>query len=184
MQPLPAIGFAWLAWVVSWALAAMWVNRTVAKPVGSDELRSRLTVGTGAALLFWGFRDAPGYTGAFGWSLFAVVVLGFVFAWWARLHLGRLWSGRVTRKEGHRVVNTGPYAIVRHPIYTGIIVSAFAAGIAERRWLALLGAVVIAAGFWLRARLEERFLTTELGPAYEAYKRQVPMLIPFCPRTR
>ena len=184
MRPLAWIGFAWLAWVISWALAAMWVNRTVAKPAGGDELRSRLTVAAGAALLFFGFNDAPGYTGLAGWSLFAVVVLGFLFAWWARLHLGRLWSGRVTRKEGHRVVSTGPYALVRHPIYTGVIVAAFAAGIAERRWLALLGAVVIAAGFWLRARLEERFLTSELGPAYEAYARQVPMLIPFFPRTR
>jgi protein-S-isoprenylcysteine O-methyltransferase Ste14 len=184
MQPLAAISLAWLAWVVLWALAAMRVNRTVAKPGGSDELRSRLAVGAGAALLFWGFNNAPGYTGPLGWILFAVVALGFLFAWWARLHLGRLWSGRVTRKEGHRVVNTGPYALVRHPIYTGIIVSALAAGIAERRWLAMLGAVVIAVGFWLRARLEERFLTTELGPAYETYKRQVPMLIPFYPRTR
>jgi hypothetical protein len=184
MQPLPAIGLVWVVWVVSWALAAMWVNRTVGKPPGSEELHSRLTVAAGAALLFWGFHDAPGYTGPAGWILFSVVVLGIVFAWWARLHLGKLWSGRVTRKEGHRVVDTGPYGLVRHPIYAGIILSAFATGIAERRLLAVLGAVVIAVGYWLRSRLEERFLSAELGPAYEDYARQVPMLIPFRPRTR
>jgi protein-S-isoprenylcysteine O-methyltransferase Ste14 len=81
-------------------------------------------------------------------------------------------------------VDTGPYALVRHPIYTGVILSAFSTGVAERRWLAVLGAAVIAAGFWLRSRLEERFLATELGPAYEAYLQRVPMLIPFGPRTR
>src|SRR4249919_3164494 len=126
MQPLAAIGLVWLAWVVSWALASMWVNRTVGKPPSGDEVRSRLMVGAGAALLFWGFNNAPGYSGPAGWILFSVVVLGISFAWWARLHLGKLWSGRVTRKEGHRVVDTGPYALVRHPIYTGVILSAFA----------------------------------------------------------
>ena len=162
----------------------MWVNRTVAKPPVGEELRSRFTVGAGAALLFWGFHDAPGYTGPAGWILLAIVVLGISLAWWARLHLGRLWSGRVTRKEDHRVVDTGPYALVRHPIYTGIILSALATGIAERRGLAFLGSLVIAAGFWLRSRVEERFLKAELGPAYETYARRVPMLIPFHLRTR
>jgi hypothetical protein len=60
MQPLAAIGLVWLVWVVSWALAAIWVNRTVSKPSGRDELSSRFTVGAGAALLFWRFQDAPG----------------------------------------------------------------------------------------------------------------------------
>src|SRR5215470_1136757 len=138
MQPLAAIALVWLAWVVSWAVAAMWVNRTVAKPASGEELRSRLVVGVGAALLFSGFKDSPAYAGRTGWILFAVVIVGFLFAWWARLHLGRLWSGRVTRKEGHRVVDTGPYALVRHPIYAGIMLSTFATGIAERRWLAVL----------------------------------------------
>jgi protein-S-isoprenylcysteine O-methyltransferase Ste14 len=146
MRPLAAIGSVWLLWVVSWMLAAMWVNRTIAKPPSGDELHSRLTVAAGAALLFWRFHDSQGYTGPGGWILFSVVVMGILFAWWARLHLGRLWSGRVTRKEGHRVVNTGPYALVRHPIYTGVILSAFATAIAERQLLALLGAAVIAAG--------------------------------------
>ena len=184
MQPLAAIGLTWFAWVVSWALAAVWVNRTVGKAPGRAEVQSRLTVAAGAALLFWDYKDSPGIAETVGWLLLGVVIAGLAFAWWARVHLGRLWSGRVTRKEGHRVVDTGPYALVRHPIYTGVILSALATGIAETRILALLGAVVIAIGFSLRARLEERFLAAELGPAYEAYAKRVPMLIPFHLRTR
>ena len=170
--------------MVSWAAAAVWVNRTVGKASRRDEVLSRLTVGAGAALLFWNYKDSPGTDETAGWILFAVVVLGILFAWWARVHLGRLWSGRVTRKEDHRVVDTGPYALVRHPIYTGVVTSALATGIAEWRVAAFSGALVIALGFWLRSRLEERFLRAELGTAYEEYARRVPMLIPFFPRKR
>ena len=73
------------------------------------------------------------------WTLFGLTVLGFVFCRWARLHLGRYWSGTVTRKEDHQVVDTGPYALVRHPIYTGLILAGFATALYGRacsRWRA------------------------------------------------
>jgi protein-S-isoprenylcysteine O-methyltransferase Ste14 len=60
-----------------------------------------------------------------GWCLVVVAVAGFAFCWWARIHLGRMWSSSVTRKD-HYIVDTGPYAVVRHPIYTGIIIAAAA----------------------------------------------------------
>jgi protein-S-isoprenylcysteine O-methyltransferase Ste14 len=104
---------------------------------------------------------------------------GLLFTWWARLHLGRLWSGSITRKEGHRVIDTGPYGLVRHPIYTGLIFALFATAIAQAAISGLAGAALIAFGLWVKARIEERFLTAELGAdAYGAYRRRVPMLIP------
>ena len=66
-------------------------------------------------------------------------VMGFGFAWWARLHLGQLWSAFVTRKAGHRIVDTGPYGIVRHPIYTGIIAAAIALALVKGTVIALAG---------------------------------------------
>jgi protein-S-isoprenylcysteine O-methyltransferase Ste14 len=118
------------------------------------------------------------------WGLCAVVVLGFAFAWWARLHLGRLWSGWVTKKADHRVVDTGPYRIVRHPIYTGIILAAAATAIQKGTLVAVAGVAVVTLGFWIKARLEERFLRQELGPdAYNSYRRRVPMLLPFGPKS-
>jgi protein-S-isoprenylcysteine O-methyltransferase Ste14 len=105
-----------------------------------------------------------------------------LLTWLARIHLGRLWSSAITRKEEHRIVDTGPYAFVRHPIYTGIIIALLATATTEATLAALLGAVLIAFGLYLKARAEERFLMAELDPHdYGSYRRCVPMLVPFLP---
>ena len=116
------------------------------------------------------------------YALVGVMLVGLALTWWARMQLGRLWSSAITRKEEHRLVETGPYALVRHPIYTGIITALLATAAIEATLLALLGAVLIAIGFWVKACAEERFLIAELDPdAYESYRRRVPMLVPFVP---
>jgi protein-S-isoprenylcysteine O-methyltransferase Ste14 len=84
--------------------------------------------------------------------------------------------------QGHRLIDTGPYALVRHPIYTGLIAAALATAVAEGTAPALLGGAMMALGLWLKASLEERFLCEELGrETYDAYRRRVPMLIPSLP---
>jgi protein-S-isoprenylcysteine O-methyltransferase Ste14 len=109
----------------------------------------------------------------------AITLAGCLFTWWARLHLGALWSGAITRKTDHRVVDTGPYRFVRHPIYTGIIVACYATAIAKGTTIALAGASIMLLGWYLKARLEEQFLRAELGAnAYDAYASRVPMLLP------
>ncbi len=81
-----------------------------------------------------------------------------------------MWSGVITRKEDHRIIDTGPYAFVRHPIYSGLIIALLATAAAEGRVTGLLGVAFIILGIWLKARTEERFLLTELGPEiYSAY---------------
>ena len=83
------------------------------------------------------------------------------------------------RKEDHRIVDTGPYSIVRHPIYTGLIWAIAVSAVAVGTILSMLGIGVVILGFWLKARLEERFLMQELGPeAYDGYRHRVPMLLP------
>ena len=81
-----------------------------------------------------------------------LVVLGFGFSWWARTHLGNLWSANVTRKEGHALIDTGPYALVRHPIYTGIIIASFASAALFGTLVAMAGALVMTLGWYLKAR--------------------------------
>lgn len=190
MTPQLALNYLWLFWAVTWLAAAFWSGQTAKRPTFGAELLYRVVTLAGAALLF-GFVQRS-YNEPLGlwslgqdwdWALFALCAAGFVFAWWARIHLGKLWSGWITRKEGHRVVDTGPYAIVRHPIYTGLIASALATAIMKGTAIALVGACVMTLGFWIKARLEERFLREQLGAdSYDSYRRRVPMLLPFGPK--
>lgn len=100
-----------------------------------------------------------------------------------QLGLGALWSGSVTAKANHRVVDTGAYAIVRHPIYTGILLATYATAAAKGTVPGVIGAVLVTLGLWMKARLEEGWLAARLEPdAYRLYRRRVPMLFPFGPR--
>lgn len=188
----PHIVFAvlWIAWIVSWTAAAFWSSRAEKRALSWQTAVYRTAIVAGAVLLTpraaRRLAVAPlwdvGYDGAY--ALAALTLAGLLFAWWARIHLGRLWSGSITRKQDHRVIDTGPYALVRHPIYTGLIFALFASAIAQGTGTALAGAALIAFGLWLKARAEERFLAAELGAdAYDAYRRRVPMLMPL-PRIR
>ena len=184
---LLAVVVVWLLWVASWIAAAFWADRAAARPAAGDQAFYRIATVGGAALLFIGdrpFSSAQLWTfgPAIAWSLVVLVALALAFTWWARLYLGRLWSSSVTKKANHRVVDTGPYAIVRHPIYTGVLSAIYATAILKGEAIGILGAVLMTLGFWLKARLEERFLREQLGAeTYDSYRRKVPMLVPFGP---
>lgn len=183
-SPASWIGIVWSVWALSWFAAAIWSRQTAARASFAQEAPYRIITIIGIILLFGfiDFRSLPygwDVSESVMWVLLALVAAGFVFAWWARLHLGALWSGTITRKQDHRIVDTGPYALVRHPIYTGLLLSGFATAIARGRWEALIGALLFALGCWIKARQEERFLSEELGPEYAAYRERVPMLVPF-----
>jgi protein-S-isoprenylcysteine O-methyltransferase Ste14 len=187
--PTQLLALIWLAWVVSWVVGSFWSGRTEKQVTPRDSRAYLVPIVVGAVLLAPWTAQAlgeqpvwhPGNAGVY--ALAGLVVAGTLFTWWARIHLGRLWSSAITRKEGHRVIDTGPYGLVRHPIYTGLIAAILATGAAAATATALIGALLIAFGLWQKARIEERFLTVELGAeAYRAYRRRVPMLVPFLPR--
>ncbi len=183
--PVYAIGAIWGVWVLSWLAAAAWSGRITARAAIGSQALYRLTVFGGVLLLF--DRSTLGGASplwvpppALGWAMVALTAGGFGFCWWPRLYLGRLWSSSVTRKEGHHVVDTGPYALVRHPIYTGVLVAAAATAIEQGTAASLAGMGLITLGYWIKARLEESFLRAELGTdAYDAYARRTGMLLPF-----
>jgi protein-S-isoprenylcysteine O-methyltransferase Ste14 len=98
---------------------------------------------------------------------------------WARVHLGRNWSGNVTVKEGHELIHTGPYRYVRHPIYTGILTGAIGTAICSGTLRAALGLTVLAAAFIVKLRAEERFMRETFPGQYQKYCEEVPALVPF-----
>lgn len=176
----------WVAWVISWLAAALFSARTAEQAPRRAYILQLAIAVAGFYCLFIGRRLGlqPLWSigPRLGWGMVALQLAGIAFAWWARIAMGRLWSGNIARKDGHRVIDNGPFALVRHPIYTGIILSSLAVAVIDATALAFIGVVLIAAGFGLKARVEERFLESAL-PDYADYRRRVPMLAPF-PRKR
>ena len=113
------------------------------------------------------------------WIGVGIEYAGVAFALWARAHLGRLWSGTITLKEGHRLVTSGPFALARHPIYTGAIVGALGVAIATGYVKAILAFVLLAAGFSLKLSKEDALLAAQFGDEHRAYRERVARLIPF-----
>ena len=174
----------WVAWWISWTLAALWRDRASKQPPLFSQVAYRLLGISGFLLLFASLyppADVPLWRvpDTIQWALVGLGAAGFAFAWWARIHLGRLWSSNVGRKADHRIVDSGPYGIVRHPIYTGIIVAAAGTAALRATAGAWMGMVLLTVGWYLKARLEERFLREQLGAErYDAYATRVPMLVP------
>ncbi|HEY1415616.1 MAG TPA: isoprenylcysteine carboxylmethyltransferase family protein [Caulobacteraceae bacterium] len=192
LSPQSAAVVLWLVWYVTWIAAVVFSRRTTVQMKSDVAGFHRMIASLGVFMLFEP-QAAAGFAGArsglalrlwpdnlsIDWGLFALTAAGFAFCWWARLHLGRLWSGFVTLKEGHRIIDTGPYGLVRHPIYTGVMFAALATALISANPIALAGAMLTAIGFSMTARIEEGFLRRELGAeAYDSYARRVGMLVP------
>jgi protein-S-isoprenylcysteine O-methyltransferase Ste14 len=174
----------WPLWGLSWLVAARWSSKAAARPPAREQLLYWAMVIAGAVAIALSF--ATDFR-VMQWMRFdtleqillVVALTGLGITWWARIHLGPLWSGTVTRKAHHKVIKTGPYAIVRHPIYAGISLALIATVLLRPSWLGVAGAALIIASFIIKYRLEERFLMQELGPEYRHYRKDTPALVPF-----
>jgi len=188
IRPSETLELIWIGWLISWVAASFWSSPMRKRVATLETWTYRAAIIAGGILLMpwtaWILTEKRiwdvSYNGAY--ALAGVMLAGLLLTWWARLHLGPLWSSAISSKHDHRIVDTGPYAFVRHPIYTGLVTALLATAAAEATVTAILGAALIAFGFWLKARSEERFLAAELdSDAYGSYRRRVPMLIPFLP---
>jgi protein-S-isoprenylcysteine O-methyltransferase Ste14 len=178
----------WIVWLMSWVAASFWSDRSQKRVATLQTWIYRAAMIAGGILLTpWTgqlLEEKPIWEVSFVgvYVLAAVMLAGLSLTWWARIYLGPLWSSVITRKKDHKIIDTSPYAFVRHPIYCGLIVAILATAVAEGKATALLGSALVILGVWLKACTEERFLMTELGPEiYGAYCRRVPMLVPFLP---
>jgi protein-S-isoprenylcysteine O-methyltransferase Ste14 len=175
----------WAVVVVVWAVAVPWSRKTIRR----EERGTRLAYFLPAVLaaLLWHplvlpdvlkVRLVPDEPWA-GAASVAVTALGVAFILWARATLGRNWSGTVTVKEDHELITRGPYAIVRHPIYTGALLGIAGTMLAVGTLRGFLGILPLAFSFRMKSLIEERFMTDQFGGAYEAYKSRVKALVPF-----
>ncbi|MGA3211626.1 MAG: isoprenylcysteine carboxylmethyltransferase family protein [Terriglobales bacterium] len=173
----------WMIFGVYWSIAA----RNSA-PAESSESRvstyfHQLVL---AAALFLLFAPAPGLTGWFLPQRFhflvavgVIVQAGFLLlAVWARRHLGRNWSAEVRIGEGHELVRSGPYRLIRHPICTAMLGMFLGTGIASSQYHALLGLAILVVAYLRKTRLEEQILLKAFGADFEVYQRSSWALVP------
>jgi protein-S-isoprenylcysteine O-methyltransferase Ste14 len=113
------------------------------------------------------------------WVGAAVMVGGLLFAIWAREHLGRNWSQAVTIKQDHELITSGPYAIVRHPIYTGMLAGLLGSAIALTEVRGFVALVLFFVMFWLKLRKEEEWMRSQFGETYAAYAHHTAALVPY-----
>ncbi len=184
--PRHLIALMWLLWALYWAICAF-----RAKPVRAREsLISRLAfvipMVIVALLLLLGHEGPPWLVVRVvpgGWTRFwiavAVVAIGILFAIWARVVLGGNWSGAVTIKEGHELIDRGPYRRIRHPIYTGLLCSVLGTGLAAGRVSGLLAFVIALIALLRKLRVEERFMAQEFGERYATYRQRSWALLPW-----
>jgi protein-S-isoprenylcysteine O-methyltransferase Ste14 len=112
------------------------------------------------------------------WSGVVVTVLGLLFSVWARQHLAGNWSQSVTIKKDHELVTSGPYRLVRHPIYTGLLTAFLGTAIVIGEVRGLLALLLVTAALWLKLRLEENWMREAFGDSYTEYSGRVAALIP------
>jgi protein-S-isoprenylcysteine O-methyltransferase Ste14 len=109
----------------------------------------------------------------------ALTFAGLALAIWARMMLAGNWSSDVTLKRDHELIVAGPYAFVRHPIYTGILLALLGTALAVGEWRALLGVILAGVAYWLKLKIEDAVMRRQFGDTYARYAKRVPALVPF-----
>jgi protein-S-isoprenylcysteine O-methyltransferase Ste14 len=179
-----AIPAMWIAWVVYWLVAARDTKRTSwRQPLAAESLHGiPLLLCT---ILWLAPRWQPTALTAPLWPPGTVLPLigtmivaaGIGYASWARVHLGRNWSGKVVVKEDHALVRTGPYRMIRHPIYAGMLLALLGSALAVDEWRGFLALVFGLIGVLFRVHAEETRMAATF-PEYVDYKRESSALVP------
>jgi protein-S-isoprenylcysteine O-methyltransferase Ste14 len=179
-------GKLWTVWWLSWVALAFATKKTLQR----ESLASRLSYtvfGLAAVwILFFGRHlrgllletaVLPGWPWI-GWLGVGITVLGLAVTYWARWMLGRNWSGNVTIKVDHELIRTGPYRLVRHPIYTGLMVAAAGTAMALNQWRGVVAFVLLWMSFTLKRLKEEEFMHQIFGSQYDEYARTTGAIFP------
>lgn len=183
--PRLLIAACWLAWALYW-----WLRARGNKPMRAQEtLASRLSFALPMFVVGWllfvpvrpdwlSLQIIPGGWWRY-WPAVGLIVAGMLFSIRARSVLGRNWSGRVSIRQDHELVVQGPYRVVRHPIYTGMLLALFGTGLAAGRLYGAVAVFIALLSLARKARLEEQWMAREFGQRYDAYRQRTWMLLPY-----
>lgn len=181
---------SWWLFLIFWAVMARRAKRSVRKEKRSERLAYNVPTGLGMILiatstpLVWGHENFLTTAVLPRGTLFAVAsavssLAGVSLAIWSRVTLGRDWSVNVTLKEGHELVTSGPYARIRHPIYTAVILLAIGLFLLFETLGGTIGVALLVLGCWIKLRQEEGLMIGQFPEAYPAYMGRTKRLVPF-----
>jgi protein-S-isoprenylcysteine O-methyltransferase Ste14 len=178
-----AIVSFWVIWLVYWIASSFGNKRAVYRTNRLWRFGALLVV-VGVVVLWWNFPeffDRRLLPRTFAGALAGTVLcgLGVAFSIWARAVLGRNWSGNPTIKEGHELVQTGPYRLARHPIYTGILLAVLGSSLAGGKVGHLILFLTIAIMLIFKLRIEESLMKQQFAERYDEYRKRTKALIPF-----
>ena len=176
----------WIVFCVYWGVSALSVKRTQQMEAAAWRFATAAMLVVAAFLIFSRRASSLGilgrrYVPESDWIRAAAIVLvaaGIALAIWARRHIGEFWSARVTLKVDHQLIQSGPYARVRHPIYSGILLAMIGTALFVGEWRAVIGGVLIFLAHWTKARREEELLASQFGQPYAEYRKRTGSLIP------
>ncbi len=175
----------WSIWALYWLVSAAGTKQTERREPWRSRLWHLLPLIV-AGWLIWADRVPVALLNErilpwSSWTFAAgalITATGLAIAVWARVYLGRNWSGTVTIKHDHELIDSGPYAIVRHPIYTGLLVALIGSALARGEWRGPLGVLIAWAALWRKLQVEERWMEERFGTKYKSYRGRVPALVP------
>ena len=183
---LNILSVCWTLFAVIWLLAAFATKKSVYQESTAQRLRYVIPILVGGFLLAKGHRLSEPlnhrvipHVEALAWTGVALCIAGLAFCIWARFTLGRNWSGVVTLKGGHELITSGPYALVRHPIYTGMLAMIVATALVLGHVAGIIGMPFVFVSFWMKLRCEEQLMLKKFPNEYAAYQQRVRRLIPF-----
>jgi protein-S-isoprenylcysteine O-methyltransferase Ste14 len=175
----------WAVFLLYWVVSARSAKSPAKCQSWVETLAHRIPIGLGYALLFVPTLLGPPHPVwasdlVFARPLGVVICMSGLFgAIWSRRTLAGNWSSNVQFKQGHELVDKGPYRVVRHPIYTSLLLMSLGTAIAANRVGAMAGFLSVFAGVWIKLRQEEKLLLQHFPDAYSAYKARVKALVPF-----
>ncbi|MGC1170306.1 MAG: isoprenylcysteine carboxylmethyltransferase family protein [Candidatus Acidiferrales bacterium] len=185
ITPTEIIFASWCLFATYWLFAALGAKRPAKKESGGERFL-HVAVMTLGFFMFYGDAFRFGVLNRrflpdelwIAWAGAALTLVGVLFAIWARFTIGNEWSAEVQIKEGHQLIRSGPYAHIRHPIYTGILLALCGTSITIGEYRAILGLALLLFGFIRKAKKEERFLAGEFGPAFDEHRRHTGFFLP------
>lgn len=175
----------WFIFVYVWVVSALRTKRTVEKQSVASALAHRIPLGVGWWLLIVPKWSRPlndqilARTASLQIAGATICVCGLAFTLWARQTLAGNWSSDVTFKQDHELIRRGPYGLVRHPIYTGLLVMFLGTAIFIGELRGVVSLLLITLGFWIKLSQEERLMLQHFPETYPVYRREVKALIPF-----